>query len=102
MKYTPEGGHIELRANKNGDGKLDISVLDDGPGIPAADRERVLERFVRLETARSTPGVGLGLSLVSAVARLHRGGLSLSDGLDNGGSHGLSASLSMPALERGQ
>ena len=52
---------------------------DRGPGIPEADRERVVERFVRLEQSRSEPGSGLGLSLASAVARLHGGELKLED-----------------------
>jgi signal transduction histidine kinase len=54
-------------------------VADRGPGIPAAERGHVLERFVRLETARSRPGFGLGLSLAAAVARLHGGTLQLED-----------------------
>ncbi|MCB5176259.1 MULTISPECIES: HAMP domain-containing sensor histidine kinase [Microvirga] len=61
------------------DGAMRIVVADRGPGIPEADRGRVLERFVRLETARSRPGFGLGLSLVAAVARLHGGALTLED-----------------------
>jgi signal transduction histidine kinase len=56
-----------------------IVVTDRGPGVPLAERERVLERFVRLEASRSEPGSGLGLSLVSAVARLHGGRLQLED-----------------------
>ena len=56
-----------------------ITVADTGPGIPAAERERVLERFVRLDATRSTPGNGLGLSLVSAVAKLHGATLTLED-----------------------
>ena len=58
---------------------LEIAVSDRGPGIPAADRERVLKRFVRLEASRTRPGTGLGLSLVAAVARLHGGGVRLED-----------------------
>ena len=54
-------------------------VADRGPGIPAADREHVLERFVRLDSSRTTPGNGLGLSLVAAIARLHNAVLSLDD-----------------------
>src|SRR5690606_5676752 len=61
LKYTPEGGHIELSAVRRPDGRIEIAVMDDGPGIPPADRDRVLERFVRLESARSSPGAGLGL-----------------------------------------
>ena len=56
-----------------------VTVADHGPGIPEADRERVVERFVRLEQSRSQPGSGLGLSLAAAVARLHGGELTLAD-----------------------
>ena len=68
-----------------------LSVADAGPGIPAADRGRVVERFVRLEQSRSLPGSGLGLSLVAAVARLHRGELKLEDNAP-----GLKAVLVLP------
>lgn len=60
-------------------GKVQIVVADNGPGIAAEDRERVVERFVRLEKSRTEPGSGLGLSLVAAVAQLHRGELRLED-----------------------
>ena len=99
LKYTPVGGHVEVRAQRNGDGRLDLAVSDDGPGVPPADRERVQERFVRLETARTSPGVGLGLSLVSAVARLHKGELKLREGLGEGERQGLTAELLLPSLE---
>jgi signal transduction histidine kinase len=69
---------IVLTALDQGDAVL-LTVADSGPGIPAADRTRVLERFVRLEQSRSEPGSGLGLSLAAAVARLHGGELSLED-----------------------
>jgi hypothetical protein len=98
LKYTPPGGRVEVRASRRQDGRVEIDVLDDGPGVSPADRDRVLERFVRLESARSTPGAGLGLSLVAAVARLHRGGLHLRDGLGVDGK-GLGAALVLPALE---
>ncbi len=101
LKYTPVGGKIEVRALKRADGRLELAVFDDGPGVPPGDRERVLERFVRLETARSTPGVGLGLSLVSAVARLHRGGLHLRDGIGAEGA-GLGAVLVLPGFDQGR
>lgn len=61
------------------DGDARLAVADHGPGIPAADRERVLKRFVRLEASRTRPGTGLGLSLVAAVARLHGGRILLED-----------------------
>jgi signal transduction histidine kinase len=60
-------------------GGVRIEVSDNGPGIPAADRERVLGRFVRLEASRNAPGSGLGLALVNAVAHLHGGSVALSD-----------------------
>lgn len=61
------------------DGHILIGVADHGAGIPEQERGRVLERFVRLETSRNTPGSGLGLSLVAAVARLHGGRIALDD-----------------------
>ncbi len=66
-------------AARNGHGQVELSVSDRGPGIPEADRERAVERFVRLEQSRSEPGSGLGLSLANAVARLHGGALELKD-----------------------
>jgi signal transduction histidine kinase len=69
---------ILVRAFGEGDRVL-LVVADNGPGIPQADRARVVERFVRLERSRSLPGSGLGLSLVAAVARLHGGELRLED-----------------------
>lgn len=70
-----------------------ISVSDRGPGIPEADRERVKERFVRLDESRSKPGNGLGLSLATGVMKLHGGRLVLEDN-----SPGLVAKLILPRL----
>jgi signal transduction histidine kinase len=75
IKYTPAGGRVTLSGSP---GPV-ITVADTGPGIPEAERGRVLERFVRLDGDRSTPGNGLGLSLVSAVAKLHGATLRLED-----------------------
>ena len=76
----PEGGpRITVSSALDGDSVV-FRVADNGPGIPETDRERVLQRFVRLEKSRSRPGSGLGLSLVAAVARLHHGTLELGDG----------------------
>jgi hypothetical protein len=69
---------IVVKADSEGD-RILLTVADHGPGIPEADRGRVVERFVRLEQSRSEPGSGLGLSLASAVARLHGGELKLED-----------------------
>src|SRR5262249_21932829 len=86
IKYTEPGNgaangapaQIVVQAQTEGD-RILLTVADSGPGIPEADRGRVVERFVRLEQSRSQPGSGLGLSLASAVARLHGGELTLTD-----------------------
>ena len=78
VKYTPSGGHITLTAEQHGE-NIHVSVGDNGHGIPPDKRDDVLKRFVRLDSARSTPGNGLGLSLVSAIVALHNGSLQLHD-----------------------
>ncbi len=95
LKFSPPGSTIRLAAGTAGTAgrMLEISVSDQGPGIPPEDRARATERFFRGESARSTPGSGLGLSLVQAVAMLHGGTLRLEDNRP-----GLRAVMSMPAL----
>ncbi len=88
-----EAQAITVEAQKI-DGEARIVVADRGPGIPETERDHVLERFVRLETARSRPGFGLGLSLVAAVARLHEGQLRLEDNKP-----GLRVVLALPLKE---
>ncbi len=78
IKFTPRGGTVRLRAAVAPDGS-EISVSDSGPGIRAGDRQRVLERYVRLDAAGTTRGNGLGLSLVAAIARQHGARLLLED-----------------------
>jgi signal transduction histidine kinase len=82
MKYYEQKdgqtGSITLKLSR-ADNHVLIEVGDNGPGIPAEDRKRVVERFVRLEKSRTEPGSGLGLSLVDAVARLHRGEFRIED-----------------------
>jgi len=78
IKYTPRGGHVAVGLGQD-HGRVALSVADSGPGIPQEDRDRVTERFVRLESSRNSPGTGLGLSLVAAVARLHDAELVFSD-----------------------
>ena len=90
LKYAPAGGSVTILVDRGQEGPS-ITVADTGPGIPDADRERVLQRFVRLEASRHTPGSGLGLSLVAAVARLHRARLVLADN-----NPGLRATLIFP------
>ena len=77
-KLNGAPAEIVVKAGSEGD-RITLTVADRGPGIAEADRGRVVERFVRLEQSRSEPGSGLGLSLASAVARLHGGELKLED-----------------------
>ncbi|MFI4935925.1 MAG: sensor histidine kinase [Caulobacterales bacterium] len=99
VKYTPAGGAVMLRARRRSSGEVELSVTDTGPGVPDTDRERVVERFVRLENSRNEPGAGLGLSLVSAVARAHGGRLELDEGpgMVDGKGPGLRVALVLPA-----
>jgi signal transduction histidine kinase len=93
LKYAG-GGAIEIRVRRD-DGRAILEVCDHGPGIPEADRDSVFNRFVRLEPSRSTPGNGLGLSLVRAVAQLHDGSVLLDDN-----NPGLRVQLDFPLLAR--
>lgn len=88
IKYG--GDRIDVRCVSEG-GWANVTVADNGPGIPEADRARAVERFARLDNARTRPGAGLGLAMVAAVARLHGGSLDLSGHAD--GQHGLVATL---------
>jgi signal transduction histidine kinase len=78
VKFSPSGSVVRLSAANTPSG-VDIVVADQGPGIPAIERARATERFFRGETSRNTPGSGLGLALVQAVAQLHGGTLRLED-----------------------
>ncbi|PRB42527.1 HAMP domain-containing sensor histidine kinase, partial [Brevundimonas sp. MYb33] len=80
IKYTPSGGAVKFRARRRSSGEIEFSVTDTGPGVPDEDRERVLQRFVRLDNSRTEPGSGLGLSLVTAVAEAHGGRVQLDEG----------------------
>jgi len=80
IKHGRPGGQVVV-ANENIDGGPVISIADDGPGIPAGEYEHVFKRFYRLEHSRYTPGNGLGLSLVAAVARLHGARIEMLDNL---------------------
>jgi signal transduction histidine kinase len=99
VKYTPAGGAVTLRARRRSSGEVEFSVTDTGPGVPEEDRERVVQRFVRLENSRSEPGSGLGLSLVQAVAEAHGGRLELDEGPGRFGGFGpgLRTALVFPA-----
>ncbi|MBB2200487.1 sensor histidine kinase [Gluconacetobacter tumulisoli] len=78
VNHTPEGSRITIGGRAAGD-RVTLVVADNGGGIPSGSRERVFHRFVRLDSSRSVPGSGLGLSLVRAIVHLHRGTITLSD-----------------------
>lgn len=79
LKFTPPGGEVLLSARSLPRDGIEIAVADSGPGLPIEDRARAGERFFRADASRGTPGSGLGLSLVRAVAHLHGGDLVLGD-----------------------
>jgi signal transduction histidine kinase len=91
LKYAPQNGEIVVSVRQCADGAAEIAVADDGPGIAAAERSRVIERFYRGDASRGTPGVGLGLSLVQAVAKLHGSALDLQGRSAGGDQPGLRA-----------
>jgi signal transduction histidine kinase len=93
LKYAPQNGVIEVAVARRADATAQISVSDNGPGIAAAEKAKVVERFYRGDASRGTPGVGLGLSLVQAVAKLHGSALELHDQMP-----GLRVVLALPAL----
>jgi two-component system OmpR family sensor kinase len=92
LKYTPRGGSIDVSLTK-ADGEVVLRVADTGPGIPAEDRERVFERFVRLDPARGAGGAGLGLAIARWVAEAHSGRVRIV----SSGSDGSVFAVSLPA-----
>ncbi|OYX36729.1 MAG: hypothetical protein B7Y99_00200 [Caulobacterales bacterium 32-69-10] len=92
VKHAPEQGLITVATGQRGDWAF-LSISDNGPGIPPGLRDEAVERFRRLDQSRSTPGSGLGLSLVATVARVHKGRLKLEDNRP-----GLKAELQLPTL----
>lgn len=91
LRHTPIGSKIELSLRRFGS-KVELSISDDGPGIPESEREKVLQRLYRLEQSRTTPGNGLGLSLVAVIAELHDAKLELAEN-----NPGLIVKLTFPA-----
>ena len=78
IKYSPAGGRIQMRLVERDNHPL-MSIADNGPGIPVAERDKVLQRFYRMDQSRSQHGSGLGLSLVAAVARMHNASIEFGD-----------------------
>ncbi|MBM4221473.1 MAG: ATP-binding protein, partial [Gammaproteobacteria bacterium] len=93
IKYSPAGSGVHLDMRDDG-GHLTITVSDQGPGVPEAERGKVLDRFYRTASVTGIPGSGLGLSLVNAIARHHGGQLILADNAP-----GLRVLLELPKSE---
>ena len=92
LKHTPPGTRIAIELSCR-DGRSTLQVEDDGPGIPETERDRVFQRFYRLDASRNTAGSGLGLSLVAAVAHLHDSAVTLADA-----GPGLRATITFPRM----
>ena len=95
LRYTPDNGRVTVRCGTAPEGFPFIEVVDNGPGIPEDSRERVLDRFVRLDE-QSVDGSGLGLSIVKEVAVRHRATISLQKA---SGSSGLLVRVAFPIPE---
>ena len=95
IKYAPCQGRVSLRIASNPEGRVEIEVADSGPGIADSEKSKATDRFFRGNRSAGTEGMGLGLSVVEAVARLHGGTLCLSDNRP-----GLIASLNLPGAEQ--
>jgi signal transduction histidine kinase len=92
--HAPSPSPVDLSVRAEGQRAI-VSIADRGPGVPEVERAKVVRRFYRLERSRTTPGAGLGLAMVQAIARLHDGELELADNRP-----GLVARVSLPRLAR--
>jgi signal transduction histidine kinase len=95
LKYTPSGGTVRVTVERVGEA-AQLVIADTGPGIPEAERDRVFDRFYRLEASRTTPGNGLGLSLTRAVFHLHGGTIAMTDDRPGEIPPGLRITVSLP------
>ncbi len=95
VRYTPHGGSVQVTCHEARDGGVVLEVLDSGPGIPAADRERAFDRFYRLNTAQES-GTGLGLAIVKAIARRHGASVTLDSGVPGSALSGLKVQVHFP------
>ena len=93
IQHSPPGATIRVSAQQRR-GHIHVEVADDGPGIPDEFKDKVMQRFYRMESSRTTPGSGLGLSLATAIARLHDAVMTLADN-----SPGLRVIVSLPSAE---
>ena len=91
-RHCPADASVALIAESSAGG-VSVAVSDNGSGIPAHMREKVLQRFVRLDASRSTPGNGLGLSMAAAIASLHKADWQMTDNAP-----GLRIRVTIPAV----
>ena len=98
VKYTPEGGAISFSIARGPNNTVDMMVVDSGPGVPEEARGRVVQRFQRMDSARTQPGSGLGLALVDSVADMHGGDFILTDAGGPPEAPGLKAILRLPRV----
>ena len=93
IRYTPRGGHVSVSVDAAGEGGVLIEVVDDGPGIPLAERDQVFKRFYRILGQGDTQGSGLGMAIVREICNAHGGEVRLDDGPDG---KGLRVSIEFP------
>jgi two-component system sensor histidine kinase KdpD len=96
-KYTPPGSTVTLRAEVIGD-RLSVSVMDDGPGLPAGQQEAVFQKFTRGERESATPGVGLGLAICRAIVESHQGKIVAADRPGGGARFTFTLPLGIPPV----
>jgi signal transduction histidine kinase len=94
-RHAPEGALIEITLQPGPKHGPLLTISDNGPGIPPSDREKVFRRFYRLDASRGSPGNGLGLSLVAAIAELHGVCVQLAANLPQG----LNVTLAFPPVD---
>jgi signal transduction histidine kinase len=94
LRYTPENGAVTVSVRRK-DSTVQLLVVDDGPGIPVAERERVFERFYRMPRD-TTPGSGLGLAIVKAIVERHEGTVTLIDAIPGAERPGLGVRIELP------
>ncbi|MBI2315596.1 MAG: HAMP domain-containing histidine kinase [Betaproteobacteria bacterium] len=100
LRYSPREGAVTVSVERR-DGTVELSVVDAGPGIPPAERERVFERFHRV-AGDTTRGSGLGLAIVKAIVERHRANIELADANPGANPPGLAARIRFPATQLGK